>query len=237
MPEEFCDVGRGVTLCYETFGDPDDTPILLIMGLATQMIAWHEDFCEQLAERGLLRRALRQPRHRPLDPLRLPPADGGPDAAPQGRAGAVHALRHGRGRRRPAPRARDRPRPRRRRLDGRHDRPDAGRRASRGRPLADLDHVDDRQPLARPARAIGLPLPAPPPSPRPRRLHPAVGGGLRPGRINRASIATSSTSASEPGRAFDRGFDVRAGGRQLGAIVASGDRTQDARQDQGRRRS
>jgi pimeloyl-ACP methyl ester carboxylesterase len=27
------------------------------------------------------------------------------------------------------------------------------------------------------------------------------------------------------GRAYDRGFDVRAGGRQLGAIVASGDRT------------
>ena len=52
MPEEFCDVGRGVTLCYETFGDPDDTPILLIMGLATQMIAWHEDFCERLAQRG-----------------------------------------------------------------------------------------------------------------------------------------------------------------------------------------
>lgn len=52
MPEEFCDVGRGVTLCYEGFGDPDDTPILLIMGLATQMIAWHEDFCSQLAERG-----------------------------------------------------------------------------------------------------------------------------------------------------------------------------------------
>src|SRR6266576_2704206 len=52
MPEEFCDVGRGVTLCYEAFGDSDDTPILLIMGLATQMIAWHEDFCAELAERG-----------------------------------------------------------------------------------------------------------------------------------------------------------------------------------------
>ncbi|MFI5027090.1 MAG: alpha/beta fold hydrolase, partial [Solirubrobacterales bacterium] len=52
MAEELCDVGRGVTLCYEAFGDPDDTPILLIMGLATQMIAWHEDFCEALAERG-----------------------------------------------------------------------------------------------------------------------------------------------------------------------------------------
>jgi pimeloyl-ACP methyl ester carboxylesterase len=52
MAEEFCDVGRGVTLCYEGFGDPGDPPILLVMGLATQMIAWHEDFCEGLAERG-----------------------------------------------------------------------------------------------------------------------------------------------------------------------------------------
>src|SRR3954451_16885773 len=52
MPEEFCDVGRGVTLCYETFGDPADTPIVLIMGLATQMIAWHDDFCRELARRG-----------------------------------------------------------------------------------------------------------------------------------------------------------------------------------------
>jgi len=46
------DVGRGVTLCYETFGDPADTPIVLIMGLATQMIAWHDDFCQELANRG-----------------------------------------------------------------------------------------------------------------------------------------------------------------------------------------
>lgn len=52
MDEQFCDVGRGITLCYETFGDQRDPPILLVMGLATQMIAWHEDFCEQLAERG-----------------------------------------------------------------------------------------------------------------------------------------------------------------------------------------
>src|SRR5438552_4172861 len=52
MDEHFVDVGRGVTICYEAFGDPDDTPILLIMGLATQMIAWHEDFCTELAGRG-----------------------------------------------------------------------------------------------------------------------------------------------------------------------------------------
>ena len=49
--ERFCDVGD-VTLCYETFGDAGDPAVLLVMGLGTQMIAWHEDFCEELAGRG-----------------------------------------------------------------------------------------------------------------------------------------------------------------------------------------
>ena len=53
MSEQFCDVGRGITLCYETFGEPSDPTALLIMGLGTQMIAWHEDFCRELAGRGL----------------------------------------------------------------------------------------------------------------------------------------------------------------------------------------
>jgi pimeloyl-ACP methyl ester carboxylesterase len=51
--EQFCDVGRGITLCYESFGDPSDPPALLVMGLGTQMLAWHTDFCTRLAERGL----------------------------------------------------------------------------------------------------------------------------------------------------------------------------------------
>jgi pimeloyl-ACP methyl ester carboxylesterase len=51
MNEQFADVGP-VTLCYETFGDPTDPAILLIMGLGTQMIAWREDFCRQLVDRG-----------------------------------------------------------------------------------------------------------------------------------------------------------------------------------------
>ncbi len=33
-------------------GDPDGEPMLLVMGLATQMIAWSEEFCGMLAERG-----------------------------------------------------------------------------------------------------------------------------------------------------------------------------------------
>ena len=52
MAEQFCDVGRGITLCYETFGDAGEPPLLLIMGLGTQMIGWPEEFCEQLAGRG-----------------------------------------------------------------------------------------------------------------------------------------------------------------------------------------
>jgi pimeloyl-ACP methyl ester carboxylesterase len=53
VSEQFCDVGGGITLCYETVGDPADPTALLVMGLGTQMIAWQEDFCRQLAGRGL----------------------------------------------------------------------------------------------------------------------------------------------------------------------------------------
>ena len=52
MAEQFCDVGGGITLCYERFGNEADPPMLLIMGLATQMIAWPDEFCAQLAGRG-----------------------------------------------------------------------------------------------------------------------------------------------------------------------------------------
>src|SRR5688500_6182801 len=51
MDERFCKVGR-VELCYEPFGDPDRPAVLLVMGLGTQMIGWHADFCAELAERG-----------------------------------------------------------------------------------------------------------------------------------------------------------------------------------------
>jgi pimeloyl-ACP methyl ester carboxylesterase len=53
MSERFCDVGGGISICYETFGDPSDPTALLVMGLGTQMVAWHEDFCLGLAARGL----------------------------------------------------------------------------------------------------------------------------------------------------------------------------------------
>ena len=43
---------NGIEIAYETFGDPTNPPILLVMGLGTQMIAWPDDFCVGLAQRG-----------------------------------------------------------------------------------------------------------------------------------------------------------------------------------------
>ena len=43
---------NGIELAYDTFGDASAAPLLLIMGLACQMIAWDDDFCSMLAARG-----------------------------------------------------------------------------------------------------------------------------------------------------------------------------------------
>jgi len=51
MDEQFAAVGE-IELCYETFGDPADPAMLLVMGLGTQMLGWHEELCRELAGRG-----------------------------------------------------------------------------------------------------------------------------------------------------------------------------------------
>jgi pimeloyl-ACP methyl ester carboxylesterase len=43
---------NGIEIYYETFGSPDDTPLLLVMGLTAQCIAWDENFCKMLAADG-----------------------------------------------------------------------------------------------------------------------------------------------------------------------------------------
>jgi len=43
---------NGIRICYEPFGDPANPPMILIMGLAAQMVTWDEDFCELLASKG-----------------------------------------------------------------------------------------------------------------------------------------------------------------------------------------
>jgi len=41
-----------VEIAYDTFGEPSDPAMVLIMGLGEQMIAWDEEFCNQLADKG-----------------------------------------------------------------------------------------------------------------------------------------------------------------------------------------
>jgi len=43
---------NGIEICYDTFGDKKARPLILIMGLATQMVAWPEQFCRMLAAAG-----------------------------------------------------------------------------------------------------------------------------------------------------------------------------------------
>ena len=43
---------RQMEIEYDTFGNPADQPLLLIMGFTAQMVAWEEEFCQQLVERG-----------------------------------------------------------------------------------------------------------------------------------------------------------------------------------------
>jgi pimeloyl-ACP methyl ester carboxylesterase len=48
------DVGPSrLDIAYERFGDPSAPPVLLVMGLATQMLGWPDGFCSALVDRGL----------------------------------------------------------------------------------------------------------------------------------------------------------------------------------------
>jgi pimeloyl-ACP methyl ester carboxylesterase len=224
MAEQFCDVGRGVTLCYETFGDPDDTPIVLVMGLATQMIAWHEEFCEQLAERGFYvvrfdnrdigrstHSDFRPPTLRQMVTRRLGPEQYTLSDMAQDTANLLQQLEIA-----PA------------HLVG----------ASMGGMIAQMlaaEHPDAVRSLVsimsttgsrwrgQPAFSVYRYLLRPPPRDRDGYVEraAAVFGLVGSTGFDRDEQYVRERAA----RAYDRGFDVRAGGRQLGAIIASGDRT------------
>jgi pimeloyl-ACP methyl ester carboxylesterase len=52
MPQTQYADANGLRLAYETFGDPADETVLLVMGLGTQMIAWPDELCADVAARG-----------------------------------------------------------------------------------------------------------------------------------------------------------------------------------------
>jgi pimeloyl-ACP methyl ester carboxylesterase len=43
---------NGVEICTESFGDPADPPILLVMGIGASMLWWEEGFCRMLSGGG-----------------------------------------------------------------------------------------------------------------------------------------------------------------------------------------
>lgn len=52
MTERTADVGRGITLAYEEIGDSGADPLVLVAGLGQQLHSWPAAFCERLAARG-----------------------------------------------------------------------------------------------------------------------------------------------------------------------------------------
>jgi pimeloyl-ACP methyl ester carboxylesterase len=50
--EQVADLGDGISLCYQTFGDPADEPLLLVMGLGGPMTWWDPGLCGLLADAG-----------------------------------------------------------------------------------------------------------------------------------------------------------------------------------------
>jgi pimeloyl-ACP methyl ester carboxylesterase len=50
--QQIVDVGRGISLCYEQFGDPADPPIVLIAGLGQQLHSWPDGLVAELVAQG-----------------------------------------------------------------------------------------------------------------------------------------------------------------------------------------
>ncbi|HEX5821884.1 MAG TPA: alpha/beta hydrolase [Solirubrobacterales bacterium] len=224
MAEELCDVGRGVTLCYEAFGDPDDPPILLIMGLATQMIAWHEDFCVALAERGFYvvrfdnrdigrsthfdfrPPSLGQMLRRRVGPGQYTLSDMAEDTAVLMREleiAPAHVVGASMG--------------------GMIGQMLAAEHPEVVRSLTSIMSTTGSRWRGQPALPVYRYLLRPPPHDREGYIERSAEVF---GLVGSTGFARDEQYVRErAGLSYDRGFDVRAGGRQLGAIVASGDRT------------
>jgi pimeloyl-ACP methyl ester carboxylesterase len=222
--EQFADVGD-VTLCYETFGDPGDPAVLLVMGLGTQMLAWHPDFCRALAGRGFfvirydnrdVGRSTRFDAAPPPTPLELAtrrikrPAYTLPDMAADG-AGLLEALGVGAAHVVGAS------------MGGMIAQVMAAEHPDRVRSLVSIMSTTGHRWKGQPApRVLPLLLAKPPKTKeesvdRLLRLFRIVGS---PGFERDEDELRAMTELS-----WDRGPSAAGTGRQLAAIIASGDRT------------
>ena len=88
--ERFLRVDDDLELCYQTFGDPEDEAVLLVMGLGGPMTWWDPEFCRRLAARG-------------YHVIRYDNRDTGRSSRVPGRVGHSHIVRAFLGRKAEAP--------------------------------------------------------------------------------------------------------------------------------------
>ena len=151
---------NGIEICYDTFGDRSDPPLLLVMGFTAQLIAWNDVFCTMLADRGRFvirfdNRDVGLSTHLDGVPVDLPAVLAASERRGRDAAGALHAVHVLRRRLRPARPPRHRARPHRGRVDGRDDRADHGGGAPAAGAVDDLDHVHHRRSGVLPVGARG----------------------------------------------------------------------------------
>jgi pimeloyl-ACP methyl ester carboxylesterase len=225
MAEQFCDVGRGITLCYETYGDPNDPPIVLVMGLATQMIAWHEDFCEQLAERGFrvvrfdnrdigrsTHLEFRPPTLRQILRRRVSPEQYSLSDMTEDTAGLMRELEIS-----PAHLVGAS-------MGGMIAQVLAAEHPEAVRSLTSIMSTTGNRWRGQPALSVYKYLLRPPPRDRDGYIERAAEVF---GLVGSTGFPRDESYIRErAGRSYDRGYDIFAGGRQLGAIIASADRTE-----------
>ena len=219
---------NGIEIAYETHGDPSDEPLLLVMGLGAQLIAWPTSWstpsstAASSSSASTTATSACRRSSTAATAARLHGASSWPAIAGRADRGAVPAHRHGRRRHRPARPPRHRLGPHRRRVDGRDDRPDDGHRAPDAGAHAHVDHVDHRRRRRRPAHARGAcrRCSAPPATTRDE----AIARSVETSRVISSPVHFDEAHARKRAEeAYDRCFNPAGVARQLLAILASGE--------------
>jgi pimeloyl-ACP methyl ester carboxylesterase len=212
-----------VELAYETFGDPGRPPVLLVMGIGTQMIGWHEDFCRALApDRYVIRFDNRdvgesQWLEGEVDLAAFAAGDtssavytledmaddsvGLLDALGLASAHVVGAS-----------------------LGGMIAQTIAVRHPERVRSLTSIMSTTGERDVANPTEEAGAALIAPPARSRDEAMERSV--AVRRVIGSPGYPRDEEDIRERAGRAWDRGFNPAGFARQLGAVYASGDRTE-----------
>jgi pimeloyl-ACP methyl ester carboxylesterase len=224
------DPDNPVDIHYEDMGDPNDPAVVLIMGLGAQLLLWRKGFCEKLVNQGL--RVIRFDNRDVGLSTKLPGNHSGARLLPR-MARSFIGL--------PSPAAYtledmaddaaalldhlgiDRAHVVGASMGGMIGQMLAAEHPEVVRSLTSIMSSTGNRWTGQPALSVYRYLLRRPPRDREGYVQRAaeIFGLVGSTGFERDDQYIRERAA----RAFDRGFDVRAGGRQLGAIVASGDRT------------